>query len=79
MRLIVRGIRRQEGENDHREYDDFRDGIVHDLASEDFTGFWTRLASPAPPAPAAVAPSQPYPYTPESRHLLTLLSALCVT
>jgi hypothetical protein len=75
MRLIVCGVKRPHEKNDHREFDDFRNRIVDDLAGEDFAAFWTRLAPPPLSLPAALRPLR----SAESRHLLTLMSALCVT
>jgi len=79
VRLIIRSIRQRDGKKDHREFDDFRDCIVHDLGSEDFMAFWTKLAPPPPSPPSAVDPAALLISRANSRHLLTLLSALCVT
>lgn len=55
MRFIVTGIRQSTEEHDHREFDDFREGLVSDLLSDEFSGFWghllTELGEPPPKRP----------------------------
>lgn len=64
MRLLVRGIRKCNQTDDHREFEDFRNELVTDLQSAEFAGFWHRLAPPPPPI---------------SPRLIEVLSLLCVT
>ena len=75
MRFIVRDIQPSYGDGDHREFDDFREGLVDDLLGDDFDGFWNKVAPPpTPPADPAVAAIEP----PRSSWV-EVLSLICVT
>jgi len=78
MRLIVREIKRKHEGSDHLEFDDFRDSVLGELAGEDFTPFWMKYSPPATESRRVIA-AAPFWSETQSRHLLEMLSIMCVT